>query len=472
MARILIVDDEKNIRVQLQGLLSDRGYRTSVATDAESALALLPEEPPDLVLLDVNLPGMNGLEALQKIRAKGEDPPIVVMSGQATVDSAVKATKLGAFDYLEKPLDPERLLVTVRNAIESARLRHRNRELAGPRGESALVGSSAVMQRLRDEISRAAGADARVLVTGENGTGKELVARALHEQSRRASAPFVRVNCAAIPKDLIESELFGHEKGAFTGAAARRIGKIDQADGGTLLLDEVGDMALEAQAKLLRVLEENEVERVGGSETIPVDVRVVAATNKDLSAAIASGAFREDLYYRLNVVPIHVPALRERREDVPELVDAFRRRFHEESGRPLRALEPQALRALEAWTWPGNVRELRNIVERLEIMSEGSVLRAAHVESVLRGARAASGTMPAPDAGLGERTLREILEDTEKRAIHAALEGAGGTVSEAARRLGLDRANLHRKMRRLGLARPGADEGDGDVKEDAEGVSS
>jgi two-component system nitrogen regulation response regulator NtrX len=470
VARILIVDDEKNIRIQLQGLLSDHGYRTSVAADAESALARVAEEPPDLVLLDVNLPGMGGLEALEKIRARGEDPPVVVMSGQGTVDSAVKATKLGAFDYLEKPLDPERLLVTVRNAIEGGRLRHRNRELQGAR-ESALVGSSAAMRRLRDEISRAASSDARVLVTGENGTGKELVARALHDQSHRASAPFVRVNCAAIPKDLIESELFGHEKGAFTGAAARRIGKVEQADEGTLLLDEVGDMALEAQAKLLRVLEENEVERVGGSETIPVDVRVVAATNKDLSSAIASGAFREDLFYRLNVVPIHVPALRERREDVAELVDHFRRRFHDESGRPVRAMEPQAMRALEAWSWPGNVRELRNVVERLEIMSDADVLRTAHVEAVLRGARPASATFSGADLGLGDRPLREILEETERRAIHAALESSGGTVSEAARRLGLDRANLHRKMRRLGLARPGGEGTEESGGEDGEGVS-
>jgi DNA-binding NtrC family response regulator len=326
------------------------------------------------------------------------------------------------------------------------------------------------MQQLRGEIARAAASDARVLVTGENGTGKELVARALHEQSKRAQGPFIRVNCAAIPKDLIESELFGHEKGSFTGAAARRIGKIEQADGGTLLLDEVGDMALEAQAKLLRVLEEEEVERVGGSETIPVDVRVVAATNKDLSAAIASSEFREDLYYRLNVVPIRVPALRERGEDMAELVEHFRRRFREETGRPARQLEPDALRALRAWSWPGNVRELRNVVERLEIMSEGDVLRATHVDAVLRGARAPSRTMPAPV--LGDRPLRDVLEETEKQLIVAALESAGGTVSEAARRLGLDRANLHRKMRRLGLARGGPDGADAGEDDDPDGVSS
>ena len=328
------------------------------------------------------------------------------------------------------------------------------------------------MKALRAEIARAAASDARVLITGENGTGKELAARALHEGSRRASAPFVKVNCAAIPKDLIESELFGHEKGSFTGAAARRIGKIEQADGGSLLLDEVGDMALEAQAKLLRALEEQEVERVGGTEAIRVDVRVIAATNKDISAAIAKGEFREDLYYRLAVIPIGMPALRDRAGDVTELVEHFRRRFEEESGRPRRKLEPAALTALSAWSWPGNVRELRNVVERLEIMAEGETIRAADVDRVLRGARPPSGVTAGPELpGEDGRSLRDVLEETEKRAIVRALEAAGGTVSEAARRLGLDRANLHRKMRRLGLGKPGDGGDDGDDAGDGEDVS-
>jgi two-component system nitrogen regulation response regulator NtrX len=317
------------------------------------------------------------------------------------------------------------------------------------------------MQALRADVARAAASDARVLVTGENGTGKELVARALHEGSRRAAGPFVKVNCAAIPKDLIESELFGHEKGAFTGAAARRIGKLEQADGGSLLLDEVGDMALEAQAKLLRVLEERELERVGGTETIPVDVRVIAATNHDLTAAIAKGSFRDDLFYRLNVVPIVVPPLRERRGDIPRLVEHFRRRFQEESGRPLRPLDADALASLAGWSWPGNVRELRNVVERLEIMTEGPRIRAEDVGRVLAGARPAAPGLAAADAVPApgdERSLREILDATERAAIEHALAAAGGTVSEAARRLGLDRANLHRKMRRLGLGRAGQDE--------------
>jgi len=283
------------------------------------------------------------------------------------------------------------------------------------------------------------------------------VARALHEGSPRARAPFVKVNCAAIPKDLIESELFGHEKGSFTGAVSRKIGKIEAADGGSLLLDEVGDMALEAQAKLLRVLEENELERVGGRESLPVDVRVIAATNKDLPAAIAQGAFREDLYYRLNVLPIRVPPLRDHREDVPELVEHFRRRFQAESGRALRPVEPAALDALRAWSWPGNVRELRNVVERLEIMTTGDAIRAADVAGVLAGARPGTDAPPSPGA-TEDLPLRELLERTERVAIERALEAAGGVVSEAARRLGLDRANLHRKMRRLDIARTDEEE--------------
>jgi two-component system nitrogen regulation response regulator NtrX len=309
------------------------------------------------------------------------------------------------------------------------------------------------MAALRDEIARAARTGARVLITGENGTGKELVARALHEGSPRRDGPFVRVNCAAIPKDLIESELFGHEKGAFTGADSRRIGRLEAADGGTLLLDEVGDMALEAQAKLLRVLEEKEVERVGGTKTIPVDVRVLAATNKDLAAAIETGDFREDLYYRLAVVPIAVPPLRDRLSDVPELVEHFRRSFGEEGGRPLPSLDEEAARALAAWSWPGNVRELRNVVERLTLMTEDDTIGADAVRAALAGSPAGPGASAAGDAADLGLPLRDLLEQTERRAIARALEAAQGTISEAARLLGLDRANLHRKMRRL--ASPG-----------------
>ncbi|MBZ0267761.1 sigma-54 dependent transcriptional regulator, partial [bacterium] len=362
MQQILVIDDEKNRRGELAGLLTDEGYRALAAPDAEKGLALLGEEAVDLVLLDVMLPGMDGLAALERIRADGRDVPVIVMSGQASLEAAVRATKLGAFDYLEKPLHPDKLLVTLRNALDARTLARANRELKAELTGSGggLIGDSAAMAALRAEIDRAAAAGARVLITGENGTGKELVARALHEGSPRARAVFVKVNCAAIPKDLIESELFGHEKGAFTGAVTRKIGKLEAAHGGSLLLDEVGDMALEAQAKLLRVLEENEVERVGGRDSIPVDVRVIAATNKDLPQAIADGEFREDLYYRLNVVPIAVPPLRERADDVPLLVAHFRRRYRHETGRAPRPFDDAAIAELRAWSWPGNVRELRN----------------------------------------------------------------------------------------------------------------
>ena len=459
MRRILIIDDEKNIRTQLSGLLSDEGYGTFSAESAEKGLDALAEERPDLVLMDVMLPGMDGVTALGKIREEGDDVPVIVMSGQTSIETAVKATKLGAFDYLQKPLEPERLLLCVRNALETGSLRRRNRELAAEvSGATGLVGKSAAMKRLREEVDRAAEAEARVLITGENGTGKELVARALHDGSPRAGNAFIRVNCAAIPKDLIESELFGHEKGSFTGASARKIGKLESADGGSLLLDEVGDMALEAQAKLLRVLEEKEVERVGGNQTIPVDVRVIAATNKDLPSAIAEGEFREDLYYRLNVVPISVPALRERAGDVGELVEHFRARLTEETGRQAPEFSPEAIRALESWSWPGNVRELRNAVERLTIMTQGDRVEGDDVARVLQGARPGPpGPSPAPPpedgvADLENLTLRELLEQTEIRAIQRALS-AGRTISEAARSLGMDRANLHRKMRRLGIER-------------------
>ncbi len=453
MRQILIIDDEKNIRTQLSGLLADEGYRAFAAESAEQGLELLQEERPDLVLLDVCLPGMDGLQMLAKIREDGADIPAIVMSGHATIETAVQATRLGAFDYLQKPLDPGRLLVTVRNALETASLRRRNRELSRAVAPTGLVGASAPMEELRASLDRAAQSEARVLITGENGTGKELVARALHEHSRRAAGPFVKVNCAAIPKDLIESELFGHEKGAFTGAAARKIGKIEAADGGSLLLDEVGDMALEAQAKLLRVLEEKEVERVGGNRPIRVDVRLIAATNKDLPRAIEAGEFREDLYYRLNVVPIEAPALRRRREDVPALVEHFRGLCAEEAGRPVPEFSPEAVAALQQWSWPGNVRELRNAVERLLIMTEGDRIEADDVQRMLSGARRPPAGTPAEDDDAG-LPLREILERTERRAIERALEAAGGTISEAARALDMDRANLHRKMRRLGIDRP------------------
>ena len=469
MRPILIIDDEKNIRAELSGLLGDEGYRTITAAEPNEGIRLFLEESPDVILLDVRLPGRSGLDLLEEIRRRDAEVPVIVMSGQATIDAAVRATKLGAFDYLEKPLDPERLLLTVRNSLETGRLRRKTRELSREiAGHLGIVGSSPAMERLRTEIERAARADARVLITGENGTGKEIVARALHDRSPRAGGPFVKVNCAAIPKELIESELFGHEKGSFTGAHSRKIGKIEAADGGALFLDEIGDMSLEAQAKLLRVLEEGEVERVGGNEPIRVDVRFLAATNKDLAQAIDEQTFREDLFYRLNVIPIRVPSLAEHREDVPALVNHFRGLFEQETGRAPRAFTPDAIEILVDWPWPGNVRELRNVVERLSIMAEGEAIDSDDVQAVLREARTGFGNRALPERSAHSRPrmpeldpppaglpLSEILERTERSAIRQALEEAQGKISEAAKILGMDRANLHRKMRRLGIGREG-----------------
>ncbi|HET9887797.1 MAG TPA: sigma-54 dependent transcriptional regulator, partial [bacterium] len=467
MRPILIIDDEKNIRAELSGLLGDEGYRTITAADPNEGIRLFLEESPDVILLDVRLPGRSGLDLLEEIRRKDAEVPVIVMSGQATIDAAVRATKLGAFDYLEKPLDPDRLLLTLRNSLETGRLRRKTRELSREVGRQlGIVGASPAMEKLRTEIERAARADARVLITGENGTGKEIVARALHDRSPRAAGPFVKVNCAAIPKELIESELFGHEKGSFTGAHSRKIGKIEAADGGALFLDEIGDMSLEAQAKLLRVLEEGEVERVGGNEPIRVDVRFLAATNKDLAKAIDAQTFREDLFYRLNVIPIRVPSLAEHREDVPALLNHFRNQFEQETGRAPRNFSKEAIEILVEWPWPGNVRELRNVVERLSIMAEGDTIEAEDVEAVLRESRTGFGQRSSPERAAQPRSplsgiegpawgvpLAEILEKTERSAIRRALEEAQGKISEAAKILGMDRANLHRKMRRLGIGR-------------------
>jgi two-component system nitrogen regulation response regulator NtrX len=442
---IAVVDDEPNIRRTLAGLLEDEGYEVRSASSAEEAFDGLVDRPPDLLLLDVLLPGMDGIAFLEKLAGKGVRFPVVLLSGHGTVDMAVRATRLGAFDFLQKPVDPERLLLCVRNALDVAGLREEIRALrASSRTMGPLVGKHPLMEELRSEIARAAPSNGRVLIRGENGTGKELVARAIHDGSPRKEGPFVKVNCAAIPRDLIESELFGHEKGAFTGATEPRIGKIEAADGGTLLLDEVGDMSLEAQAKLLRVLEARELERVGGRSPIPFDVRILSATNKDLEAEIAKGTFREDLYYRLAVVPIRVPPLRARASDIPLLARRFLDAIAEENGRRPKRFTSAALDRLAGHPWPGNVRELRNLVERLVIMTDGDEIGEMETARAL-GERAGGGE---PDAGgsLGERVDR-----FEQNAIREALLRHGGNVAETARELRTDRANLHRKMRRHGI---------------------
>jgi two-component system nitrogen regulation response regulator NtrX len=448
---ILIVDDEGNIRRLLRALLESEGHDVREAGSAEEGLTAAEGMPPEAILLDLMLPGMTGLDALPRFADVAPIAPVVMMSGQATLSDAVEATRRGAFHFLEKPLTPEAVLVTLRAAQEISRARDLNRALTEELGPTAeLVGSSPAMKKVRDLIRRVAPTDARVLITGESGTGKELAAAAIHGLSQRADQPFIRVNSAAIPRDLVESEMFGHEKGAFTGATERRRGRFELAHKGTLFLDEIGDLGAEAQAKLLRALESGEVERVGGSGTIGVDVRVIAATNHDLPGEVAKGNFREDLLFRLDVVPMRMPALRERPEDVPALVEHGTERLRRRQGlRPPR-ISGDAMDVLSSYTWPGNVRELLNIVERLAILVPGPEVQPGDVRALLPQGRA-----PRPQ-GLGYadedvRSLRDRLDDYEKTLIHGALEAAGGNVADAGRRLQTDRANLYRRMKRLGL---------------------
>src|SRR5256884_2805307 len=393
---ILIVDDEPAIQSTLKGVLEDEGYRVSAVGSGAEALARVAEDGPELVFLDIWMSGMDGLETLAKIKRLRADAAVVMISGHGTIETAVKATKLGAYDFIEKPLSLEKTLLTAARALEHARLARENAQLRERLDlEWDIVGQSPVMQALRQQIATAAPTTGRVLIHGENGSGKQLVARAIHQLSTRVEQPFVEVNCAAIPEELIESELFGHEKGAFTGAVARRKGKFETANSGTLFLDEIGDMSLKTQAKVLRALEEQAFERVGGKDTVRIDVRVIAASNRDLETLIRDGRFREDLYYRLNVIPIEVPALRERKDDIPALVDHFVAVFCAENGKRLKTVSGEALGYFVAYDWPGNVRELRNMVERLVIMTPGDVIGADHLPAPLRPKAAT----PAGEAG-------------------------------------------------------------------------
>jgi two-component system nitrogen regulation response regulator NtrX len=456
---ILIVDDQPEILKTVSGLMEDEGYSSLTAPGGAEALAALADADVSLVLLDIRMPGMDGLEVLKRIRETAPDLPVIMISGQATIDDAVRATKLGAADFVEKPVQPERLLLAIKNTLAMENLRSQNVSLARElRRRQEMIGESAPMRRLREEIQRAAPSRARVLIVGDNGTGKELAAAAVHETSPRKKEPFVKVNCAAIPKDLIESELFGHEKGAFTGATARKEGKFELADGGSLLLDEIGDMSLDTQAKLLRVLEEGEFERLGGKAPIKADVRVISSTNKDLLAEIKRGAFREDLYFRIAAIPIRVPALRERKDDIPLLVKHFVRVFCEENNRPMKEFSDEAMAALVAHDWPGNVRELKNVVERLVIMTDERVLTDVGLATLKR---TASRGAPASTAS---RTLGELVEDYEQALIVGELTKSGWNISQAAGKLGMDRANLHRKMRRYGISREDAAGGAGEER--------
>ncbi len=439
---ILVVDDEPGIREQLSGILRDEGLAVAAVASGEAALALMAQELFDLVLLDVALPGMDGIATLRRMKAAGQSVPVVMISGRATAEEAVRALREGALDFMEKPLALERVLVTVDNALARARLAQR---LAAEHeaDEPLLTGVSAAVVELRRQIMLAAPTDSRVLVSGPNGSGKEVVARLLHRNSRRAESPFVAVNCAAIPAELIESELFGHLKGAFTGAFENKRGKFELADTGTLFLDEVGDMSLLTQAKVLRVLQESRFTRLGGSQEVTVDVRVVAATNKNLEDEIAAGRFRQDLLFRLNVIPIRVPGLGDRRDDIPLLVEEFIRQFAGRTGVRAKTVSPKAMAMLRAYGWPGNVREVRNVVERLMIM--------VAEEEIAPAALDLPPSASVPDQRGGFSTLKRARERFEREYVERALASCSGNMSRAAKVLGLERSHLYRKLRALGL---------------------
>jgi two-component system, NtrC family, nitrogen regulation response regulator NtrX len=447
---ILIVDDEPAIQSALRGVLEDEGYRVTAVGSGAEAIGMIADEMPDVVFLDIWMPGLDGLETLAQIKRVRPEAAVVMISGHATIETAVKATRLGAYDFIEKPLSLDKTLVTVTRALEHARLESENQSLREKLDErSELIGETPVMRALRDQIAMAAPTNGRVLIHGENGSGKELVARAVHANSARRDRAFVEVNCAAIPEELIESELFGHERGAFTGAHARRRGRFELADGGTIFLDEIGDMSFKTQAKVLRALEEQSFERVGGKETVKVDTRVIAASNRDLPALIRDGRFREDLFYRLSVIPIEVPPLRARTDDIPLLVDHFIRVFSAENGRRVKTLSGEALAYFLAYDWPGNVRELRNMVERLVIMAPRAVIEAEDLPVPLR-----------PKEGWGEggeareRTLREAREGFERAYILAELRANDWNVTRTSERLGIERSHLYRKIKAYGITPP------------------
>ncbi|MDX2015479.1 MAG: sigma-54 dependent transcriptional regulator [Myxococcaceae bacterium] len=485
---VLIVDDEKNILLTLNQALQLEGYQTELAAGGQLAIDVVANKPVDVVLMDVKMPDLDGLSALSRIQALRPELPVIMMSGHGTIETAVKATHLGARDFLEKPISRDRLLLAIRNALELSRVSSELAELKADQGRFDMLGQSVAMQRIYGIIQRAAPSEGRCLITGENGTGKELIARAIHQQSKRKNRPFVKLNCAAVPHELIESELFGHEKGAFTGALAARRGKFELAHEGTLFLDEVGDMPQAMQAKLLRVLQEGELERVGGSETIKVDVRVIAATNKDLEHEIAQGRFREDLYFRLNVVQVHTPPLRDRKDDLPTLIEAFLDEACKKNGRKVLRVAPDALSRMVEHDYPGNVRELRNLVERLAILCEGPLVTMADVEAMWPRRRVAvaevtaavvttpsstpvvtsapmnlpvavSTPLPAAPAWKfkPDRPFRDQVEDAEREIILGALSFTRDNATEAARLLDLERGHFYKKMKSLGLRRAGGE---------------
>lgn len=451
MQTILIVDDEESIRLSLEGILLDEGFQTLSASTGEDAIQIAQEEDPDLILLDIWMPGIDGLETLTRIRKNRPGQQIIMMSGHGTIETAVKATRLGAYDFIEKPLSLDKILLSIQNAMKVGQLVAENRALkAKINKEYEMIGESGPIIQLKKQIAIAAPSNGWVLITGENGTGKELVARAIHHQSGRADQPFIEVNCAAIPEELIESELFGHEKGAFTGATAARKGKFDQANGGTLFLDEIGDMSLKTQAKILRILQERKFERVGGNRTIEVDVRVIAATNKTLETEIREGSFREDLYFRLNVLPFHVSSLRDRKEDIELLASHFLNYFCSQESREIKSMAPEAIKALTRYNWPGNIRELKNLIERMVIMTPEQSITYEHLPASIRNA----GTDQTDEMAIGEistNSYREAKELFEKQFLLQKLEENNWNISRTAEEIGLERSNLHRKIKAYGL---------------------
>ncbi len=446
---ILVVDDEESIRQSLSGILMDEGFEVLTAGSGEEAIRLAEEEMPNLILLDIWLPGMDGIEALKYIKTEFPVIPVIMMSGHGTIETAVKATKLGAFDFIEKPLSLEKVILIINHALDMLRLEEENKLLKQKLTHNyELTGDSLIIQELKETIGIVAPTNAWILIMGENGTGKELVARAIHRNSKRSHKPFVEVNCAAIPEELIESELFGHEKGAFTGATAKKRGKFDLAHEGTIFLDEVADMSQKVQAKTLRILQEKTFERVGGNRLITTDVRVIAATNKDLEREMEEGRFRQDLYYRLNVIPLKIPPLRERKEDIALLVKRFLMEFSMKEGEIEKTISDEALSLLMEHNWPGNVRELKNIIERLVIMTSGKVITAEDIPLLVKGSVDAHvKSMPASALD----SFRAAKMDFEKQYIANKLREFEGNISKTAEAIGLERSNLHRKIKSYGL---------------------
>jgi two-component system nitrogen regulation response regulator NtrX len=460
---ILIIDDETSIRDSLAGALSDEGYRTITAHNAITGIELAQKHDPSLILLDIWMPEMDGMTALQELKKRGVDSPVLIMSGHGNIETAVKATKLGAFDFMEKPIELDRLLVLIRNALSARDLIEENQALRKQLAtKRPIIGESEPMMQIREMIRRVAPTNSSVLITGENGTGKEVIAQTLHALSQRFKKPFIEVNCAAIPEELIESELFGHEKGAFTGATQLRRGRFDLADHGTLFLDEIGDMSTKTQAKILRILQEQKFERVGGQETHSVDVRIIAATNKDLKQEISKGGFREDLYFRLNVIRIHVPALRDRKSDIPQLCDSFLGEFAQIHQKPKRELARDSLSLLQAYPWPGNVRELRNLLERLVILQGSGESDATitpeelriHLGDTAYSGSSLGGSEPNPQGAIAVssgRSLKEAKTEFEREYIIQALKENGWNISKTAQVLGIERTYLHRRMKSFGI---------------------